>query len=104
MSTRRKVNVTRQNVEDYLPSGITLKVRHLHPGNSSPEERRVLSNHRGTGRPPKYVTVATVIRRIDGVPLVTDVASCSPRDNPRRLLGHRIAAGRAVSQYLEQYG
>lgn len=101
---RRKLNVNADNASEYLPPGYKLKLRHLHPGNSTPIERRNITHEYGIGTktrdrnvPPKYVTIAKVFNA-SGNLVSVGVASCSNRDNPQRPLGHHIAAGRAVKQ------
>lgn len=97
-TTRKlKFNVTPENINSFLPEGTRLIVRHFHPGNSSPSDRRI----RG-GKVSPYITQALVVpkeydmgvraRRI----LAEAAAICAPHDQPNRQLSYRIAAGRAM--------
>lgn len=95
----RKFNVTPNNVSDFLPENTRLIVRHLHPGNSLPNQRRIKG-----GKVSPYITQAMLVpknedqgirRRV----LAEALAVCSPHDHPNRQLSYRIAAGRVMRAY-----
>lgn len=99
---RRKYNITPENVNEYLPEGYLLRVRHKHAGNSSPEARMIKGN-----RVSPYVTEAFVIRQLPsraGRKPKYEVAArasavCHPNDSPHRKLSYRIAAGRVIRRF-----
>jgi hypothetical protein len=95
----RKFNVTPTTVRDYVPEGTRLVVRHLHPGNSTPDQRRIKG-----GKVSPYVTHAMLVPKntnngIRQRVLANASAICAPHDNPNRSLSYRIAAGRAMRAY-----
>lgn len=93
-----KFNVTPENVNNWLPEGFKLVVRHGHQGNTPPEMRTLPS-----GKVSPYVTVA-VVYRVEQIsddekaytPITAGAAMCSPKDNPIRRRAWLMAAGRAV--------
>jgi hypothetical protein len=69
-----------------LPEGYHLRIKHLHPGNSSRSQRH---GH-------KYMTIAKIY---DGPTLVAKAkAQCSKQDHPSRALGREIAVGRVLKK------
>lgn len=79
-----------------LPPNYALKVKHLHPGNSTRADRK------GS----KYRTLAFVVRFADDstkkytIVAVGD-AMCSRKDQPIRRLGYEIAVGRALKHFYK---
>lgn len=84
-----------------VPHGYALRVFHVH----DPETLTLFADH---GKPPKYVTRATIyrdVRHSDGKlntdvvtnpPLVVVDARCSHRDSPSRKVGYHLAVTRAL--------
>lgn len=75
-----------------IPDSCHVKVVHLHPGNSTEEQR-----HKS-----KYYTIAKVVDR-EGFPLAEAHARCNPHDEASRKRGLQIALGRlnhVVSMYM----
>lgn len=95
--SRCKYNVTPTNIREFIPDNTRLIVRHFHPGNSRPSDRRIKG-----GRVSPYVTQAIVVSRDETLGtrgrriLSEGSAVCAPHDHPNRKLAYRIAAGRAV--------
>lgn len=78
--------------EDTLPVELQLRVNHFHPGNSSRNKRKGA----------QYRTVARVIN-VNGETVAKGEALCSRKDVPSRQLGRKIAVGRAVRNYYDDF-
>lgn len=77
-----------------LPPNYALKVKHLHPGNSTRADRK------GS----KYRTLAFVVKYADDnskkyTIVAMGDAMCGRRDQPVRKLGYLIAVGRALKYF-----
>lgn len=95
-------------VESNINGNQILSVRYLHRGNSSGHTRqRTRSIRQGTrfkveAYTSPYISQATV-RSVAGDILGVGEAVCSERDTPNRVLGRRIAVGRALAQVSGRY-
>lgn len=78
--------------ESFLPEGYRVRVAHLHPGNSSSNQRKKLGKTNA-----RYVTIARLFTQDGEVPIGKGIAACSSKDNPSRHLGREIAVGRAMA-------
>jgi hypothetical protein len=82
-----------------LPEGFKFRRVHLHPHNSTGEDR--LNATKGilqTPVVPKYVTISRIVdkeRRVFG----EGVAICNSKDVPSRKRGRLIADGRALAHF-----
>lgn len=72
-------------VENNIPNGYRARVVHLHPNNSTPEQRQ---GH-------TYVTVCE-LQNADREVVGTGKSCCSSKDSPRRSVGRQVAIGRAM--------
>jgi hypothetical protein len=70
-----------------IPEEHSLKLKHLHPGNSTRKDR-----HGG-----KYRTIARLIHETTGTVVAQDDAVCGHKDVPSREMGRRIAIGRVLA-------
>jgi hypothetical protein len=81
----------------------SIRVSHIHNGNDPDGNKRFLFCAVGK-RPAKYMTICRILRRSDGQEMALGIAICSNRDAPNRDAGHRIAMGRAVKDFMMNYG
>ena len=81
-------------VENNIPSHLRVQVVYLHDGNTSRSKLRHIGKHH-----TKYVTIAKLVNKADGMVLGQGKAVCSMNDNPRRNIGRAIAVGRAFASY-----
>ncbi len=80
--------------EEKIPSGLHLKVVHLHQGNASRNQLKHIGKTNA-----KYVTLAKLVDEENRV-VAKGRASCSQVDAPRRDIGRAIAVGRALKNYF----
>lgn len=78
-------------VENNVPQELTVKVSHLHSGNSSRRQRR------GS----KYMTIAKLVGPTGDV-VAEGFAQCRSTDAPSRQVGRQVAIGRAYKEYLTE--
>jgi hypothetical protein len=81
----------------------SIRVSHIHDGNDPDGAKRFLFCAWGR-RPAKYMTVCRIVRKSDNQEMGLGVAICSNRDTPSRDAGHKIAMGRAVKDFMMNYG
>lgn len=89
------MEITPENVNDFIPDGYRLRVHHNHAGNNPSGSLRVFN-----GRVKPYSTFAFLVG--DNQPVEYSAwAFCSKKDSPRRITGWKIAVNRLFKKYHE---
>ena len=89
MPRQNEMNHTQVDEMYAVPKGLTVRLHHMHRGNSSRSKRH---GH-------EYVTRAVLFDTETGMRLTQGMAFCARGDTPSRKLGRDIAVGRALKAY-----
>ena len=79
--------------KETLPSGIYVRVVHLHPGNTTKNQLKRIGKTNA-----KYVTIAKLYDDEHPFSVAQGIAACGSKDSPTRKLGRSIAIGRALKE------
>ena len=78
-------------IEQNIPQELSVRVTHLHSGNSNRRQRRGA----------KYLTIAKLVGPTGDV-VAEGIAQCRDTDVPNRQTGRAVAVGRAYKEYLTE--